>query len=122
MGVKVALQEKHGKGTMKKKPATIKIYVDEDDLNESCSKDCALQAIKKLRVELNDFYADYFFDVLYGKAKSNYTMVYNIEKPEDVMDMLESMQSYVTSVLSDSSTWCQCGKYNEKEDDYGHWT
>jgi len=113
MGVYIGLKEKRRKKPMREKPGTIKIFVEQDDLPDDCGAQCLQHCAKVLRVELHDFYTGYLFDVKIGKGADDYTRIFDVEKPEDVMDVTDSMLSYIENIIDSPEKWCQCNKEEE---------
>jgi hypothetical protein len=106
MGVYIGLKESRRKQVQK--PSTIKVFVD---LPEPHGLECAQHCAKELRRELNEFYTDYFLDVVIGKGKDDYTPVYDVEgDPHRVVEVIESMASYVEHVMDEPDAWCRCDK------------
>jgi hypothetical protein len=106
MGVYIGLKESRRKQVQKS--PTIKVFVD---LPEPHGLECAQHCAKVLRRELNDFYTKYFFDIVIGKGKDDYTLVYFTENnPHLVTEVIESMASYVENIIDTPEVWCQCDK------------
>lgn len=106
MVVYVGLKEKRGKKQVKN--TTFKIFVCEKDLPSGCARQCVMHAIKALRNQLNEFYADLHFDVTYGDRPDDLTAAYETVDSDAVMDTLESIEDYIDCVLDDPEVWCQC--------------
>lgn len=89
---------------------TVKVFVD---LPEPHGLECAQHCARVLRLELNEYYDAYLFDVAIGKGKDDYTVVYDTEDdPHRVPEVIESMDSYVENVIDSPEQWCKC---NEEE-------
>ena len=112
MGARVTLKEKQRKRE-RVKPQVIKIFVCSDDLPEACDDECVKHCAKIMRRELNDFFGNYFFEVKTEKGADDFTHVFQVEKPEDVMDKIYSMASYVAHILTSPEKWCQCNRWEE---------